>query len=105
MRILLLVTLGVTCFSGCTWVKLSPQGEGVLLARATDVLGCEKLGTTTASLKADIAGFSRNPSKVQLELETLARNSAADLGGDTIVHASEIELGKQEFDVYLCSSK
>lgn len=88
--------------SACTWVKLTPSGEKVRVLSATEVSSCKKLGKTRAMLKDTIAGIKRSEEKVRNELETLARNSAAEMNGDTIVPASEIEEGKQVFDVYRC---
>ena len=96
---ILLLALSLTA---CTWVKLTPEGEKVRLLSTSEVKSCKKMGKTTVSLKDKIAGFERDREKVQKELEALARNSAIDLKGDTIVPASEIKDGKQVFDVYRC---
>ena len=96
---ILFITLSLTA---CTWVKLTPEGEKVRAATMDEVKSCMKLGKTTVSLKADIAGIKRNPGTVQKELESLARNTAVDLKGDTVVPASEIKDGKQVYDVYRC---
>ena len=72
------------------------------MAEAHEVLTCEKLGKTTVSLLDKVVGVDRSAEKVRGELETLARNSAADIGGDTVVAASEITDGKQAYDVYRC---
>jgi len=86
----------------CTWVKPTSEGEKVRVLSAEEVSTCKKMGTTSVSLKADIAGFDRNEEKVSKELAMLARNSAPDLGGDTVVPASDIKQGKQDFAVYKC---
>lgn len=86
----------------CTWVTLSKEGEKIRVLSADEVKSCKKLGKTVVSLKDKIAGFDRNEEKVQKELEALARNSAVDLEGDTVVPANEIKDGKQTFDVYRC---
>ena len=75
--------------SGCTWVKLTPAGEKVRVLAKSEVGSCKKLGQTTVSLKATVAGFERNAEKVKKELETLARNHADDLKGDTVVPETE----------------
>jgi hypothetical protein len=67
-----------------------------------EVSSCKKLGKTTTNLKDKIAGIKRNEKKVQKEMQALARNSAADMGGDTVVPVSEIQEGKQTFEVYKC---
>lgn len=96
---ILLLALGLTA---CAWVELTPEGEKVRVLSADEVRNCKKMGKTTVSLKAEVAGIERHPDKVKKELETLARNSALDLKGDTVVPASEIENGKQVFEVYRC---
>ena len=92
----------VLTLASCTWVNLTPEGEKVRVLSADEVHSCVKKGKTTVSVKADVAGIERDRDKVKEELETLARNSAVDLQGDTVVPTSEIENGKQTFDVYRC---
>jgi len=60
------------------------------------------LGKTTVSVKAAVAGIPRDEKKVQKELEALARNSAIDLKGDTVVPLSAADKGQQSFSVYRC---
>jgi hypothetical protein len=100
----LLVIFAVNLLAGCTWVKLTPEGEKVRVLSVTEISSCKKLGKTTVSLKSTIAGFERNEEKVKKELEILARNRAMDLGGDTVVPVSEISEGQQTFGVYRCVS-
>lgn len=88
--------------ASCTWVKLTPEGEKVRVLESHEVGSCKKLGKTTATLKDKIAGVERSSKKVGKEMETLARNSAADMGGDTVVAITEVESGKQVFEVYKC---
>ena len=96
------LTIAVLLIAGCTWVKPTIEGEKVRVLDASEVTSCKSLGSTTASLADKVAGVKRKPQKVQKELETLARNSAAELGGDTIVALSEVLNGKQTFAVYRC---
>ncbi|MGD8941146.1 MAG: DUF4156 domain-containing protein [Gammaproteobacteria bacterium] len=88
--------------ASCSWVKLTPEGEKVRVLSMNEVSSCKKLGKTTTNLKDKIAGIKRNEKKVQKEMQALARNSAADMGGDTVVPVSEIQEGKQTFEVYKC---
>jgi hypothetical protein len=88
--------------TACTWVETTPGGEKVRVLDADEVTSCKKLGTTTSALKDKIAGVNRSAEKVKKELETLARNTAADLGGDTVVATSEVLEGRQTFTVYRC---
>lgn len=96
------LVLSVVLLSSCTWVKLTPQGEKVRVLSAAEVSSCKKLGKTTSSLKDKIAGIRRNKEKVEKEMQALARNTAADMGGDTVVPVTEVSEGKQTFDVYKC---
>ena len=95
----ILVSISVV---SCTWVKMTPQGEKVRVLSTNEVSSCKKLGQTEVSLKDDVAGFKRGEEKVKKELETLARNSGANMNGDTVVPISEIDDGKQTFAVYRC---
>ena len=95
---ILLITM-----SACTWVKLSEEAEAVNVATAAPA-GCKKLGSTRSMTKNDIASIDRKREKVGTELETLARNAAAKMGGDTVVPETEIsDAGEQSFGVYRCS--
>ena len=102
LRTMLSVVILSLGLSGCTWVKLTPSGEKARVLSAAEVTSCKRTGQTTVSLKSQIAGVDRNKEKVQTELNTLARNAAADLKGDTVVPVSEPKDGKQVFDVYRC---
>ena len=96
------ILIPVIALNACTWVHLDPEAEKTRVASASDVKNCKKLGKTTASLADSVAGFERNPDKVQEELKILARNSAVGLGGDTVVPLGVPEDGKQVFEVYRC---
>lgn len=86
----------------CTWVKLTSEGEKVRVLSAEEVKACKKMGKTVVTSKDKVAGFERSDKKLQKELEDLARNSAVDIDGDTVVPASEIKGAKQTFHVYRC---
>jgi len=98
----LMILLIAGLLVSCTWVKLTPEGEKVRVLSIDEVASCKKLGKTTTSLKDKIVGMARNEAKVQKEMQALARNSAADMGGDTVVPASEVQDGRQTFEVYKC---
>lgn len=97
LSVLLLLAL-----SGCAWVKLTPGGEKVRVLRGEEVASCERLGKTTATTRSAIAGIGRSYLQVAEELQYLARNTAADMGGDTIVAEGGIEDGRQTFGVFRC---
>jgi hypothetical protein len=104
--LVLISIVSLVMLTGIKWVKLTPEGEKVRVLEKNEVTSCKKLGSTTASLVSKIAIWDRNEKKVKQELEYLARNSAAsdfkEQHADTVVPASEIEDGKQKFDVYKC---
>jgi hypothetical protein len=87
---------------GCSFVDLTKEGEGVRVATADAVSACTGLGRTTASVVHEVASVPRHPDAVKENIEVTARNSAASMGGDTIVPASPIAEGKQTFEVYRC---
>jgi len=86
----------------CTWVGVSPQGEKVRVLTAKEVSACERIGKTTVNTAAKLAGLNRYAHKVQSELNTLARNSAVEIGGDTVVAVDAPVDGRQVFEVYRC---
>ena len=97
-----LVVLLCLSVGACTWIKLTPGGEKVRVLDVAEVSTCKELGNTTVSLLAKVAGFNRNEDQVAKELSMLARNAAADMGGDTIVPISAVKEGKRSYAVYKC---
>ena len=88
----------------CTWVKPTDAGAKVVVADGSGVSNCERKGQVESALKSRVGAFERNATKVAGELETLARNEAAKMGGDTVVAESNVRDGKQTFGVYRCRS-
>lgn len=97
-----LVAAAAMTLNGCTWVDMSAEGEKVRVLTAKEVTGCRHVGKTTVSTTGKIAVVERNPEKVQEELDTLARNSAPELNGDTVVRVGEPVNGKQVYEIYHC---
>jgi hypothetical protein len=71
---------------------------------AADVAECEKLGKTAATTADRVVFFARSKRKVNEELETLARNEAARMGGDAVVATDSEKEGRRSFDVYRCTA-
>ncbi len=88
--------------TACTWVSLTEQGNQVDLATPEAASACKRIGKTTVSTLSKLAGMSRHQESMQDELNKLARNSAVELGGDTVAPLSPIENGRQVFGVYHC---
>lgn len=101
-----IVRAGIVVLGGialaCNWVKLTEGGHAVRVAKPGEVASCEAKGRTHAQTSDRVGIFARRDQPIQLELESLARNEAALMGGDTIVPATPIEKGRQTFDVYRC---
>lgn len=104
-KLLFASAAALTLNAACTWVELERGAEGVRLVEPSHVLNCERLGTTTTSVKSRVAGVERSPDKVAAELADLARNSAWDLNGDTIVADGPVEDGERRFVIYRCRSR
>jgi hypothetical protein len=101
-RIVITSLLLVAGVSGCTWVNLTKEGEQVAVASTADPT-CKKLGSTTSIGRSELASIDRNEEKVATELETLARNHAVEMGGNTIVPSGPVtEDGQRAYAVYKC---
>jgi len=96
------VLLAAGLMPGCTWVDLKPQAEKVRVLSAQEVGRCKEVGRVTATTKDKIGFIARDKDSVQEEVNFLARNNAADLGGDTLVPSSPLVDGEQSFKVYRC---
>lgn len=94
-----LLALGL---SACSWVPLSPLGEQVFVMNAEQAENCERVGQTTSKVLNKVGFLKRTESQKAEELQTLARNEAANMGGNAIVPASEVTDGRQRFFVYRC---
>ncbi len=102
-NVIVLVPILVLALTGFKWVKLTEGGEKVRVLKEKEIATCKLLGKTTVSLKSKVGPFKRKKKKVVTELKVLGRNSAADMGGDTIVGKQiSVDEGKQAFDVYKC---
>jgi len=88
----------------CTWAPLTDGGRGVRVLQATEVASCQKLGQATAKTRDQVAYFARNDRKVREELESLARNEGAEMGGNAIVPVGAAREGRQSFDVFRCET-
>lgn len=103
-KTLLLGVLVAGLVAGCSWVDETAAGKQVNVVGAANVTNCEKLGSVSVEVKADLVlDIQRSPEKVADELATLARNRAAENGADSVVAISPVENGKQKFAMYRCA--
>tara|TARA_B110000503_G_scaffold18803_1_gene27858 strand:+ start:7337 stop:7663 length:327 start_codon:yes stop_codon:yes gene_type:complete len=94
--------LGIILTSGCTWVDPIAGASTVTLVKASHVVNCRQLGSTTSQVKNKVGFVNRSDDKVTGELLTLAQNSAVELGGDTVVAEGGPSEGTQKFKIYKC---
>lgn len=89
--------------SACTWVKPTPEANNVHVVGPSNIGGCERLGWVEVAVRSELLfDIQRSPAKVKTELETLARNQAAKRGADSVMATSNVQNGKQNFDIYRC---
>jgi hypothetical protein len=87
---------------GCTWVPLTDEGGNVRILQANAAADCQKISTVSSKTADRVVIFARSDRKVREELESLARNEAADAGGNAIVPIGAMTNGRQSFAVYRC---
>ena len=87
--------------AGCSFVQLTPGGEDVVIRSTADIAQCESIGVVTAKTQSRVV-IERGAASVQSELNVLARNEAATLGGNAIVPIGEPVEGSQSFRAYRC---
>jgi hypothetical protein len=94
----------VMVFSGCAsqLIEVKQGSERVSVADANQVASCESKGKATVSVLTKVGFISRSVDAVEGNLVQLARNSALDIGGDTIVKDEMPEFGKRTFAIYKC---
>jgi allophanate hydrolase subunit 2 len=100
VTLLILATLP----GACTWVKPTGGGDRVRVAYDGNVSGCRDAGSISVSVADHVGPYDRPALKVRDELETLARNQAAEIPADTIKASSEPHDGEQKFEAYVCGN-
>jgi hypothetical protein len=98
-----IITLIAATFllGSCSGIKLSDEGEKVRVLDPGEVSSCRKLGKTNNAVTSRVI-VERPEEAIAKELRILASNSAAAMGGDTIVPLTIIQNGQQTFEVYKC---
>jgi hypothetical protein len=101
----ILMVAAAILLAACSFIELTKEGEKVRLVETGEIMGCKYLGQVTASVADRVGIVGRKEESVQENVNVLARNAAADMGGDTAKPADNLKEGKQKFDVYRCQSK
>ena len=98
--------LSVLGLSACTWVPMAPEaGKVQVIPAGPTPAGCEKRGEVSVSVKHNVAFYERNALRVRDELETLARNQAADIPANTVQPLGDPDHGEQRFAAYHCGKR
>lgn len=97
-----MITVALAVTSGCTLGTFQSETHAVELRNETDVADCKLLGTVTKKSR-DRWTPARTDKKIATEVRDLARQEAANLGGNTLVEKTALIMGRQTFTVYSCS--
>lgn len=100
---LLPVLLTSLSLGACSsWVELDEGAKDVLVLKPEQASQCEELRRTTSQVMDKVVFMKRSDSRLNEELQNLARNTAAELGGNAIVPETEIKDGRQTFKILDC---
>lgn len=102
LKPLVLVSICAAISACGNWVNLTASGRLVTVATPAEVGQCTRIGSSNTKALSEIVFVERGSKKLQQELIDLARNEAADMGGNRIVVESPITDGRQSFGVYRC---
>jgi hypothetical protein len=83
-------------------VKLKSGAEAVKVTYIENASSCVTHGSVHVSVMNKIGPFNRSELSVEDELANLARNSALESGGDTVVPIGPVVDGARDFNVYVC---
>lgn len=98
----LIVMLGGFLLAGCSFNEPTEASKQVMLVKDYNVTSCQKLGVTVARVKDSLGAIKFSEDEVQEELIVIAKNDAAEMGGDSIVAVSDVKGGVQKFAIYRC---
>ena len=98
----IVLSLIVSLSTACTWVPLSGDGQDVQILPNNEVIDCDRVGNTKATVLRKLWIVPRRDAAVEHELETLARNEGAKLGGNTVTPMGSEKDGKRAYAVYVC---
>ncbi len=102
---LLIPVVAALVLGGCSWgVRLTDAGR----AESTNCYGpmdsCARLGTATVSESERLGPIKRDAINMRDELDVLARNEAARMGGDTVHPLGDPAKGSQVWGIYHCGT-
>jgi hypothetical protein len=95
-------TVALIGLTSCSFIEVHQGAENVRVVDDSQVARCELLGKTTTSALDHVGFIRRDPATVDADLAKLARNSALNLAGDTVVPGERPHPGERIFSVYRC---
>ena len=98
------ISLTLSLATGCSLVSLEPEAEDVRVVEQAEAFGCEELGDTKVKVLGKVWFAKRRASHIAEELDTLARNAGADLGGNAVVANGPIKDGVRSYRILRCPS-
>lgn len=97
------VVLLAASLGACTWVPMRDGAQAVrVLALGAATPGCTRLGEIEGNVTDKVVFYERNALRVQEELETMARNEAVGLGGNTVVPLEAVREGRHRYAAFRC---
>jgi hypothetical protein len=100
----LLLTATALAAAGCTWVPMAPEASAVrVIPMGAAPAGCEMQQEIEVKVTGKVGFYERNTLRVREELETLARNEAAELKADALQPLEEPRGDEQRFAAYRCT--
>lgn len=102
-RLIACLPLACLFLSACAWVSLEKGAADVLVLPANRLpADCDSLGSVTVSVLDKVGVLERHDEEVIQDLNILARNYAAERGGDTAVPRGPGTNGKREYEIFRC---
>jgi hypothetical protein len=99
-----ILCLFIIYLPACSTIEATKESKAVTLVKPSNVVGCKLLSTTNVTVTYKIGIVTRDDKVVTEELVTMAKNQAAETGGDSIVAKGPAVEGKQSFDIYKCGN-
>jgi hypothetical protein len=81
------------------------SADAVRTGTAETVSGCHSVGSTHVSVQDRLADYAGQPGRTASELLLLAKQGAAQLGGNVVIEMTEIDEGSQSFAVFRCNGQ
>jgi hypothetical protein len=101
---LIVISATATAIVGCASALIDVKSgtENISVLQAQQVAACELKGKVTSSVLSKVGFVSRSVEAVEENLLQMAKNSALEDGGDTLVKGESTEFGKRTFSIYKC---